>query len=324
MKFLRLTTTEPYLNLAVEEHLFRTADEDVFLLWQNDRTVVIGRNQNAHAEINTSFTEANGIRIARRITGGGAVYHDLGNLNYTFIATESGDRSIDFATFSAPILDALASLGVNATLSGRNDLEVDGKKISGCAQHREGDRVLHHGTLLFNTDLNILTKALHVDAEKLRARALGSVRARVQNLKPLLNGLASASELADVIERYVTARYGATAIEPPENAEIDALRLRNASADWLYPAKGLAAQYTAIRKKRYPFGSVEAMLDLEGNRIRSVAIHGDFFGIRPIAELEALLVGKQLSKAARILSACNVSDFILGMTNRELAELILE
>jgi lipoate-protein ligase A len=139
-----------------------------------------------------------------------------------------------------------------------------------------------------------------------------------------LNGLASASELADVIERYVTARYGATVIEPPESAEIDALCLRNASTDWLYPAKGLASKYTAVKKKRYPFGSVELMLDMEGDRIRQVAIHGDFFGVRPISELETLLAGKQLSETEQAINEINASDFILGMTNRELAELILE
>ena len=185
MKFLRLNTTDPYYNLAVEEYLFRHATEDVFMLWQNEPCVVIGKNQNAYAEINMDVARRDGIAVVRRITGGGAVYHDDGNVNYTFIAA-SGNASLDFSRFCAPIIDALCEVGVTAALSGRNDLTVDGKKISGNAQHSANGKTLHHGTLLFDSDLEKLSSVLHVDEEKLRAKSIRSVRSRVINLKTLL------------------------------------------------------------------------------------------------------------------------------------------
>ncbi|MBO5754545.1 MAG: lipoate--protein ligase family protein, partial [Clostridia bacterium] len=135
MKYLRLYSTDPYYNLAVEEYLLRHTDDDIFMLWQNEKTVVIGKNQNAYAEVNLDYAEKNGIRVARRLSGGGAVYHDMGNVNYTFITSCERATALDYAYFTRPILAALASLGVKGTLSGRNDLECEGKKFSGNAQY---------------------------------------------------------------------------------------------------------------------------------------------------------------------------------------------
>ena len=148
MKFLKLTSTDPYYNLAVEEFLFSHTDEDVFMLWQNSPTVVIGKNQNAYAEVDLCFAEENGIKVARRITGGGAVYHDLGNVNYSYITSTENVSSLDFETPSRAIIAALADMGITAELGGRNDILAGGKKISGNAQHTSNGRILHHGTLL--------------------------------------------------------------------------------------------------------------------------------------------------------------------------------
>ena len=185
MRLYILNDHNPYRNLATEEYLFETSDDDVMILWQNDPTVVIGKNQNAFAEINTDFTEKKGILIARRISGGGAVYHDLGNVNYTFISTKSKNE-IDFKTFTLPIIEALAHLGISAELTGRNDIEVCGKKISGNAQHVKENKVLHHGTLLFNSDLGVLSSALNVDEEKIKTKAIKSARSRVINIIDLI------------------------------------------------------------------------------------------------------------------------------------------
>ncbi len=320
MKFLRLDTTDPYYNLAVEEYLFRHAEDDVFMLWQNDKTVVIGKNQNAYAEINREYLDANGVRVARRITGGGAVYHDLGNLNYTFLSVTEGGKTLDFAAFTEPITEALASLGVVATLSGRNDLEVDGKKFSGNAQHAAGGRVLHHGTLLFSSDLEALSEALKVDPEKIKAKAIGSTKARVTNLSPLLPDVKSVKKFADLIEEYVTKVFAAEKIEDPKGEEIDELCRRNASREWIFPDKGLVARYSTVKKKRYPFGSVELYLEMSGEVIRDLRIRGDFFGIRPIEELEQILKGMCLEEIPKTLEGVPVEDYIFGMTGVELAE----
>ena len=189
MKFAVLKSTDPYLNLAIEEYLFRYTTDDIFMLWQNEPSVVVGVNQNIYAEIDFDYLRSNNIHPVRRITGGGAVYHDLGNVNYTYISQSKSANEIDFISYTKPIVDALKALSINATLNGRNDLYVDGFKFSGNAQHHEGSRVLHHGTILFDADFQALSSALTVDEEKLKSKAVKSVRNRVVNLSSYLNGI---------------------------------------------------------------------------------------------------------------------------------------
>lgn len=318
MKFLILPTTDPYRNLAVEEYLFTCAGDDIFMLWQNEPTVVIGKNQNAYAEINRAWVEANGVHVARRITGGGAVYHDLGNVNYTFISSSRGE-GIDFAYFTAPVLEALASLGVDACLSGRNDLLINGKKFSGNAQHTAGGRVLHHGTLLFDSDLDALSSALRVDEEKIRAKGIRSTRSRVTNLKPLLGCEMSAGDFIARLADAVRLRFSPEEIAPPDHAQIEALRARNASDAWIYPERDLVSRYSVCLKQRYPFGSVEIRLEMRNDVIADLQICGDFFGVRPIAELETLLRGSSRAAAAQTLAGVDVGSYIFGMTGACLA-----
>lgn len=323
MRFLKLETKDPHLNLAVEEYLFRHAEDDVFMLWQNAPTVVIGKNQNAYAEIDMGHMQKKGIALARRITGGGAVYHDLGNLNYTFVSTAKKDRTLDFAFFAQPIIEALASLGVPASLSGRNDLEVNGLKISGSAQYACGGRVLHHGTLLFDADLDALSAVLRVDEEKIKGRAIRSTRARVTNLRPFLPSLADTDEFCHAISDYVVRKYAPEKTEAPHCAEIEALCRRNASKEWLFPARDLLSHYRIVKKKRHPFGTVEISLDMENDLIRDVRIRGDFFGVLPISELEDLLKGRLWENITQAVATVDIEKYIFGMTREAFAAQIL-
>lgn len=323
MKYYRLHTTDPYLNLAIEEYLFRHAEDDVFLLWQNEPTVVIGVNQNAFGELDLGYAEREGIHVARRITGGGAVYHDLGNLNYSYISTH-GVGALDFKTLAVPIISALAELGLTAELSGRNDIEIDGVKISGNAQHSEGGRVLQHGTLLFDTDLTVLSRVLLPDADKLRTKGIKSVRARVGNIREKLTGLHSAAELCDLIERHVQERYDAKTCEISVCPEIEEIRARNASPEWIMPDRAFLSGYSTVKKERYPFGTVSLSLGMVGEKIESVKISGDFFGKRSISELEDALSGVAISELDTVLSGLPVGEYITGMTKSELSRLILK
>ena len=298
------------------------ACDDVFMLWQNEPTVVIGKNQNAYAEVNREYTDSHGIHIARRITGGGAVYHDLGNLNYTFISVGNSEHTLDFAGFTAPIIDALASLGLSAKLSGRNDLEYEGRKFSGNAQYSHGGRVLHHGTLLFDTDLDILSSVLLVDEEKIRAKSIRSTRSRVANLKPLLSGVGSVGEFAERILDFVKKRYSADELILPDDEKIDELARRNSSHGWLYPDRGIAAVHQRSVKKRFPFGTVELQIGMSGERICDVEIIGDFFGVKDAKELEKIITGATLSELPDRLADIDVGAFIYGMTRDELIDLI--
>jgi lipoate-protein ligase A len=324
MKFLMLKTTDPHYNLAVEEYLFLHSETDVFMLWQNDRTVVIGKNQNAYAEFDVDYAKEQGIRIARRITGGGAVYHDMGNLNYTYISTKKGQGEIDFATFCAPIIDFLRSLGVEATLSGRNDLLVGDKKISGNAQHSANGRVLHHGTLLYDSDMSVLSSVLRADPEKLKTKAIRSVSSRVMNLKEVLPLGGGIAELADRIMSEIIQNQGGELAEVPENAEIEALAKRNASEEWLFPKRAYLSEYSLTKKRRYPFGSVEITLQMSGDRIENAYISGDFFGNEPVSEIEALIKGASRAEATSRLEKFDVGGCIFGMTSGELIDLVNE
>jgi len=314
MKFIRLSTTNPYQNLAIEEYLFHHAKEDVFMLWQNEPTVVIGKNQNAFAEVNVELAKSMGVHIARRITGGGAVYHDAGNINYTYIHVGNGEHALDYAFFADPLIRALAALGIKCSLSGRNDIEVDGKKISGNAQYSSAGRVLHHGTLLFDVNLKKMSSLLRVDKEKLAYKAVKSVKGRVLNLRALLGDGMSAEALIEHIAHFVDAEP----LPLPESEEILALRARNESDEWIYSEKRYLTEYSVKRKEKYPFGLVNVSLTLEGERIEDIVVSGDFFSLHPIEELEEKLRGKKASE----LSPFDVSPYIQGMSFHELLELL--
>lgn len=319
MKFLILKSTNPYYNLAVEEYFFEKTQDDVFILWQNDKTVVIGKNQNVNCELNFDFVNSSNIKIARRITGGGAVYHDLGNLNFSFIC-KSGKAGIDFASFCEPIIEALRSFGLDARLNGRNDIEVGGKKISGNAQYTKGGRTLHHGTLLFDTDLSVLSSALSVDEEKLKSKAIKSTRSRVANIKSFTS-IKDINEFITLISSHIINRYSPEIIDEPQNDYIEELEARNSSDEWLFPKSSYLSSYTVTRKHRYPFGTVEVALLMTGRRISSAKIFGDFFGTEPIEHLEKALESLDLSDIPS--RKFSVDSYIQGMSDEEFTELII-
>ena len=307
---------DPYYNLACEEYLLRYSDEDVFMLWQNEPTVVLGKNQNIYAEVNLDYTEAKGIHVVRRITGGGAVYHDEGNVNYTFITSRERASVLDFAHFTAPIVAALEHWGVKAELSGRNDLLADGLKFSGNAQHATDKRILHHGTLLFDSDLAVLSKALKPDTEKLRNKGIASVRSRVTNLKTLLPEM-TVEEFIEGIASFMNAE----AVVLTANEEIDSLTERNRSEDYIY---GRREVYDRKAKARFAGGTVTVLVN-GTERIEKIRIEGDFFGEKDIREVEQALENcfLRLENLKDRLDKLSVKDYISGVTATELSDLII-
>ncbi|MBQ9421818.1 MAG: lipoate--protein ligase [Lachnospiraceae bacterium] len=189
MIYMETGSTDPAYNLAFEEYVLNhRADGDYLLLWQNDNAVIIGQNQNTPEEINEAFVRAHGIKVVRRMTGGGAVYHDLGNLNYSFITDYNEDADVSIGRFTDAVVGALRSLGLDAESSGRNDILVGGKKISGTAQRISGHRILYHGTLLFDSDPEMIAGALHADPAKFASKSTKSVRSRVGGIRAALAG----------------------------------------------------------------------------------------------------------------------------------------
>jgi len=291
MKYIENDSVNPYFNLALEEFLLGNAtEEDLLLLWQNDNAVVVGRYQNTAQEIIEPFCRENGIRIARRNTGGGAVYHDLGNLNFSMIANYKQGDDISFGRFLSVIRGALRKLGVNAELRGRNDLVVDGLKISGSAQTISKGRILHHGTLLCCSDLDKLSGALQNDPDKFKSKAVGSVRTRVANIQDfnsevtvglLKDRLLSEFGAAAFIKRYELTAEDITAVTSLQ---------KNKYETWQWNF-GKSPAFNYCEKKRFPLGTVAVKTFVEEGIIRQCAITGDFLGCMDITDVEVALIG---------------------------------
>ena len=321
MKYCRLKTTNPHLNLAIEEYMFKNSEDDVFILWQNEPTVVIGKNQNAYAEINMDYLREKKIKVARRITGGGAVFHDLGNVNYTFISQSC--VGINFEYYSNPIIEALADMGVSVHLSGRNDLLTeDGRKISGSAEYTANGRTLHHGTLLFDSRLDTLSSVLNVDPEKLRANAVKSTRSRVANIKEYIVDDIDHIEFIERLEQGIIKKFSPTLIEIPECEEIKKLYKRNSSDEWLFPERDFLSKYNIINRKKFDFGLVELNISLKNGVIADFSINGDFFELSDVSKLEKKFVHCNISDIEAIVKKNSVAKYILGMTDDEFIDLI--
>lgn len=316
---------DPAYNLALEETMLRRLHGPALMLWRNGPSVIIGRNQNAMAEVDCEAVRALGIPVVRRMTGGGAVYHDTGNLNYSCFADHNGDSFARFDIFAEPVISALRSFGIQSEFTGRNDILVDGKKVSGTAKMFAGDRVLFHGTLLFRTDISTLTRVLTPDPDKVSFKGIRSVSARVGNLGDLLPGL-SPSEFTERMLRALLELHGMSSPDPlPE----DCMREARALADSKYRTWawnfGSSPAYDYRKKARFPGGSVTLELAVSRGRIDSARITGDFFGQRPASELEALLKSVEFRPDAvrRALTGVRIDDFMLGVSMEDFLSLFV-
>jgi len=326
MTVYRNGSTDPYFNLAAEQYLLDTATESVFMLWRNSGAVIIGKNQNAYSELDLDYVEKNNIKVVRRLTGGGAVFHDEGNVNFTFITLKGDDCTLDFARFTSPIIEALTHLGLeNVCLSGRNDLMANGVKISGNAQTSYNGKTLHHGTLLFSSDLTRLAKALTVDPEKIESKGIKSVRSRVGNIKDMLNTDMNASDFMTYLEKYISSR-GDSEIRDLTERDISCIQeladSKYSTWEWNY---GRSKQYTARKKKRYPFGTVIAELTVNNGIIDDIKLSGDFFGSDDPYIIEQLLTGARYSAQdlQHALEGHSIESCISGMKNDDLIRLLL-
>ncbi len=327
MIYYESKSTDPYFNLALEEHFFRALPrgESFFMLWQNRPSVIVGRFQNAAEEVDGAYLKKHGISLARRLTGGGAVYHDGGNLNFTFIVPDDGEGALDFSGFARPVIRAMASLGVEAGLSGRNDILIGGRKICGNAQHSALSKKMHHGCIMLDTDLEAVAAALAPRDVKFESRGIKSVRSRVTTINDNAPRRISMDELKAAILREVRAENGGTWQTadpgPAELAEVERLaREKYASAAWIY---GSSPAYNASAEARFAGGSVCLRASVSGGIIENVKISGDFVGDGDIAELEAALAGLAAGEdIEKRLAGLDVEKYMRLFSAGELAELI--
>ena len=290
---------EPYFNLASEEFLLnvRHFDQPVVRIWQNSPAVIVGKFQNTLSEINQKFVKDNDIPVIRRITGGGAVYHDLGNVNYT-IVQPTGGKVIDFARFAGPLIRFLAGYGLTANHQGRNDIEINERKISGGAQTISNGRVLHHGTLLFSARLDILAQALNPKPHKLAVRGVPSIRARVANIADFLSRPPSVADFMSDLAGYFLKQpaSAAYAFSPDEQAAIKKLREEKYCRwEWNY---GKSPDFNKEHSVRYPWGELSLFLLIENGILNNIRVYGDFFSCRDVNGLFSQLRGTPYNEAA--------------------------
>lgn len=295
--------TDPRINLAIEEYALRhLPDEDSYLLfYMNEPSIIIGKNQNTLEEINPEYVKDHNLHVVRRLSGGGAVYHDLGNLNFSFITKDDGNSFHNFKKFTEPVVEALRNLGVEAALTGRNDIQVGERKISGNAQFATKGRMFSHGTLLFNSEIDNVVSALHVSADKIQSKGIKSIRSRVANIVEFLEAPLTIEEFR---LKLLSSIFGMEASRVPtyKLSEEDWRQIRRISEerygnwDWNY---GKSPKSTVQNSKRFEgVGKLDVRLAIEEGQIQDIKIYGDFFGASDVAELEEVLRGSRYEETA--------------------------
>lgn len=303
--------TDARLNLALEEHILRTrvADDDLLLFYVNAPAIIIGRNQNTIEEVNADVVDARDIRVVRRISGGGAVYHDLGNLNFSFMTRDVNARFNRYDLFNKPVVEVLRELGVPAEIGGRNDILADGRKISGNAQFATAGRMFSHGTLLLDSNLDDVTAALKPKPGKVESKGVKSIRSRVANISEFLREPITVTELRDrILERIFGSRDRALipslAIDASDwVAAHELVERRYGSWSWNF---GENPPSNVQRAQRFPAGEIDVRLDVQGGRISGARFFGDFMGRTEVSELEAQLPGLVYDRAALIEALADV------------------
>lgn len=323
-------SNKPDYNIALEEYCFKSLlqHEKIFILWINEPAIIIGKHQNAFEEINADYVKKHNINVVRRISGGGAVYHDLNNLNYTIISNEEKGVDFDFKTFSQPVIDTLKELGVTAEFSGRNDILIDGKKICGNAQAYIKGRIMHHGCLLFNTELSVLAKALEIPKDIISSNATKSVRSAVDNILPNLPNKISVEEFADKLLAHMKRKFPAMkeyTFSQQELAEIEKNRASKFGTwEWNW---GKSPKFDINRHSRYTAGKIQVFANVKNSMIENIKFYGTFFGNNSnLEEIENALIGVRYTytNIENKLKDLNFNDYFAGFSLEELTKAIVD
>ncbi len=318
-KFITHDNHDAYFNLASEEYLLKETDGYYVYLWINAPAVIVGVNQNTLQEVNLSYTESNGIKVVRRLTGGGAVYHDYGNLCYTVIAPYDESEN-NYKKFTAPVIEYLNELGVKAEFSGRNDITIGDKKISGNAQTVYKDRIMHHGTILFSSNMGELSSSLNPSKIKVESKGIKSVRARVTNVKEHLQSKMTIEEFKKGLEEKF--------LKTAEKYEFSASDIKNikrlvrekySTYDWNV---GRSPKGKNLFEHKFPFGIFSLSFDTNNGKIENAKIFGDFFSVKDVNFLSQKLNGVLFTKNEIEKALSGVEEYINGASAKEIADKI--
>lgn len=320
--------TDPRINLAIEEYVLKNMDiekDDFLLFYINQPSIIIGKNQNTIEEINTDYVEANNVLVVRRLSGGGAVYHDLNNLNFSFLTKDDGNSFSNYKKFTQPVVDALAKLGVNSELSGRNDILAEGKKVSGNAQYSTRGRMFSHGTLMFDLDIDAVVNSLKVKQDKIESKGIKSVRSRVANIIDFLPEKITVEQFRMEILKSIFG--GEENIQYYELTEEDWANIHEISKEryqlweWNY---GKSPRFNIQKTKRFPSGSIDIRLEVNKGIIEDVTIFGDFFGVGDVEEVAQHLIGTKYDRIAiaEVLKNMDIPTYFGGITEEDFLQLI--
>lgn len=314
MLLINNTSTNAYFNLAMEEYFLKNTNEDIFMLWRNESAIIVGKNQNTLSEINYEYVKQNKIKVVRRQSGGGAVFHDLGNINFTFISCNDNSFS-DFKRFTMPIIDALKNLNIQAEFSGRNDLLIDNQKFSGNAQYNYKNKVMHHGTLLFSSEINDLSSALKVKPSKFIGKSVKSVKSRVTNIANHLEQDMTVLEFKNYLMNFINSKYENNCLYQLSEEDINEINklVEDKYNTWQWNF-GHSPKYALNNEIKYPGGNIEFSLNVEKGLIKEIKFFGDFFGKKDVSYIEDLLKNTNHNEASirSILNNIDINDYFLN------------
>jgi len=330
MKFIdNKGITDPYINLALEEYVLQHfGEKDTYLLFYiNEPSIIIGKNQNSVEEINTEYVDKNNIKVVRRLSGGGAVYHDKGNLNFSFITKDDGDSFHNFAKFTEPVVKALNKMGVPAELIGRNDLLIEGRKFSGNAQFATKGRMFSHGTLMFDSEIEHVVAALNVKKEKIESKGIKSIRSRVANITEFLDEKISMDEFKKTILQFIFDVDDLEDVPQYELSEQDwenvyeLSKKRYQQWEWNY---GRSPAFNKQVSHKFPSGLIDVRLDVKNGAIENCKIYGDFFGLGEVQDIENKLIGVRHKREAveTALEDVDIPHYLGKITKDEFINLI--
>ena len=323
MIYIENTSVDPYYNMACDEYILKNMDfgEDILTLWRNDNAIIIGKNQNAFEEVNAAYVDEHGIKVCRRVTGGGAVYHDLNNLNFSlFIDLKDSSKLDDLNFFVLPVVKALSELGVNAEVKGRNDITIDGRKFSGLAQRIHKDKLLFHGTLMFDVDVTILSKCLNVKPGKLQSKGHKSVRSRVTNIKEYIKDDVDVLGFKEILKKqlFEGQEYKEYVLTDEDKANIQKIRDEKfATWEWNY---GESPESNFKNAERFKGGEVDVRMMLEDGKIQKIRFYGDFLSTDDLDALIRALEGQRydIETVDKILSSMDLRPFFGAITKDEI------